>query len=540
MQYFEAIMIMFGGIGALLIGMAMLSDNMRRIANTRLKKMFNKTSNNRLLSFSIGLGATAVVQSSGITTVMVVGLVNAGVLSLLQATAIIMGANVGTTITAHIAALQTFDFIVASMALTLIGTFIVLLSHKEKVKTIGRVLSGIGMVFIALHLLGSSMDAFRDNETIITALTSLTNPVFLVLIGLIITAIFQSSSAITAIIISMAIAGITIGDGGNDVLYVILGTNIGTTFTAVLSSIGTNTNAKRASVIHFLFNTFGSIVFIVILILWPTFKSDVLASMFPHEATQIAMFHTLFNVVCSMLFLPFAQVFIYISKKLIPDKEHKHRSTDILDERLLKTPSIALLQLRKEILIMADMAMTCLKNAFNAFTQNNVSVKESIQDKIKEVNKINTQITAYLVKLSGETLNFEEKIESSSLYHVIADLERISDLADNITKYTDAYVYQRLNFTDLAIEDLKKMFSIIEELYQVTIDVFANPALDKHQLVNSLEQTVDDMRKYIIDSHIMRLNQGVCSPESSPILINLVSNLERAADHMNFIAQTKH
>lgn len=540
MQYLEAILMMLGGVGALLIGMAMLSDNMRKIANTKLEELFNKTTNNRIMGFGIGLGTTAIVQSSSITAVMVVGLVNAGVLSLLQATAIIMGANVGTTVTAQIASLQAFDFIIFAMILAFIGAFMTLLAKKDRVKTIGKVLSGLGIVFIALHLLGGSMDAFKESDEIVNLLASLSNPFVLLLIGVVITAIFQSSSAVTAIVISMSIAGIVIGDGGNDALYVILGTNIGTTVTALISSIGANVNAKRASMIHVLFNVTGSLIFIIFLLLWPGFKTDVLATLFKKEATQIAMFHTFFNLTCSLLFLPFAQVFVKVSEKIVPDKEGRHRQTVVLDERLLSTPSIAVKQLKKETVIMAENAMDCLRSGFNAFVEKDVTVKETIQTMIRNTNRINKQITSYLVKLSGENLNFQDKIEVSSLYHIINDLERVSDLADNLTKYTDILVYEKLHFTDNAINDLKEMFDVIEQLFEATIEVFNNPTQEKIDLVDTLEQRVDDLRKATVDSHIGRLEEGVCSPDSSPVLINLVSNLERAADHLQFIAHAKY
>lgn len=540
MQYFEAIIIMLAGVGVLLIGMAMLSDNMRRIANTKLQKIFNKTSDNKLISYTIGLGTTAVVQSSSITTVMIVGLVNAGIVTLLQATVMIMGANVGTTITAHIASLAAFDFVVIAMSLACIGAFMIMLSNKEKVKIIGRVLAGLGLVFVALHLLGSSMNSFKDSEFITNSLTKMTNPFLLLFIGIILTAIFQNSSAITAIIISMAIAGITVGDGGNDVLFVILGTNIGTTVTAVLASLGANTNAKRAAFIHFLFNVIGSLLFVFVLLLWPSFKETVLEQFFKQEAVQIAMFHTLFNVACSILFVPFAQVFVSVSKKVIKDKKGLNKEVLLLDERLLKTPAIALANLKKETKVLADLSMSALRDAFNAFVNYDNFAKEDVREKVRKANKMNTEITAYLVKLSAENLNFAEEIEVSNFYHTINDIERISDLSDNITKYTDIYVKKQLNFTDMAIKDIKEMFSYVEELYKITIEMFMDPCLDKLNLANELEQKIDDMKEAIIDSHIDRLNEGICSPECSPILISLVANLERSADHMIFITQANH
>lgn len=539
MEYIEGLLILFGGVGTLLIGMAMLSDNMKKLANTKLEAIFNKTSEKKLVGLGIGAGTTAIVQSSSLTTVMIVGLVNAGMITLLQATTMIMGVNIGTTITGHIASLQSFDFVIFAMITVFIGSFMVMLAKKEKIRTIGKVLCGLGLVFVGLHLLGSAMSSFRDDPFVVDLLSSITNPLLLLLIGAGLTAVFQSSSALTSIVISLAVAGIVIGNGGNDVLFVILGSNIGTCVTAMLSSVGANTNAKRAAFIHLTFNVLGSVIFMIILFVWPNFKDDLFARYFHLEATQIAMFHTFFNVICAALFLPFSQQFVNLSKRLIPDKDDKSRRIVVLDERLLGTPSLALHQLRKEIGIMSDLAIESLNNAYDAFIDKDVNRKETIQEKIANINHINKQIVQYLVKLSGEELNEEEKKELSTLYSVINDLERIGDLSDNLTKYTDTYVYEKLTFSDTATENLNNMMDKVNALFKVSMKTFELNSEEELHLVDELEEDVDRMRKEIIESHIRRLNEGTCSANNSPVLVNLVSNLERAADHMTFIAHVR-
>lgn len=537
MQYLEAVMILFGGIGALLIGMGILSDNMKRLANARLEKSLNKISNSKIKGFGVGLVTTAVVQSSSITTVMVVGLVNAGVISLLQATTIIMGANVGTTITAHIAALQSFNFVIFAMALAFIGSFMNIISIKDKTKTIGKVLQGLGLIFISLHLLSGAMGIFKEFEAIENILYNIKSPVTLLLIGIILTAIFQSSSAITSIVISSAIAGIVIGGGGNSPLYIILGSNIGTTLVAIYASLGANVNAKRASVIHILFNLVGSFLFMLFLLLWPGFNDTVLRTLFPKEATQIAMFHTFFNVFCAMLFLPFSNLFVKVSEKIIKDNPNEMMATIVLEERLLQTPGLAIRQLKREIEVIANNAMNCLKSSFNSFTLRETVNDDQIYTCIKHGSKLNKQTIEYLIKLSSEKLSSYEKQIISKLYHVINDVERVGDLASNLVKYTNSTIVDDLSFSDSAIDDLKDMFRTIEELFKEAMKVFITGNKNTYIIVEKLEQAVDDKRKMIVDNHIKRLNEEKCSPEASPILINLVSNLERAADHIHFMAK---
>ncbi len=537
MIYFEVIMILVGGIGSLLIGMNILSDNMKRLANAKLESSLNKISNSRIKGFGVGVATTAVVQSSGVTTVMVVGLVNAGVISLLQATTIIMGANVGTTITAQIAALQTFNFIIFAMSFALVGSFVNIVSSKERTKTIGKVLQGLGLIFVSLHLLSGAMSIFKESETIINLLSDIKNPIFLLLIGIILTAIFQSSSVVTSLVISSAIAGIVIGDGGNAPLYIILGSNIGTTIVALYASIGANVNAKRASAIHILFNLVGSFIFMIFLLLWPNFNEAVLVTIFPKTATQIAMFHTFFNLSCSIMFLPFANLFVKASEKIVKEDEKNKLVTITLEERLLSTPPIAIIQLKKEISIIANNAMNSLKTAFDCFVERDLSNSEKVETLIKQGTKLNKQAIEYLVKLSGEKLNSTNKNATSKLYHTINDVERINDLASNLIKYTEAVVRDDITFSETANNDLKEMFKTIEKLFESAMVTFFSGSLETYKIVEKLEQSVDDKRREIVNNHIQRLNEGNCKPESSPILINLVSNLERAADHMNFIAK---
>ena len=291
----EAVIGLLAGLGALLIGFKLLSDNIEKLATSGLKKLFNKTSKNRWVGIGIGAAVTAIIQSSGASTIMIVGFVNAGLMSLFQATAMIMGANIGTTITAQIASLGSFDVALYATLLVFIGAFMNMLCKKEKPKTIGLALAGLGLVFLSLDLMKGSMKVFSDSPAFTNLLSSVNNPFLLLFIGIILTALLQSSSALTTILIAMVTAGLSIGDSPNSIIYVILGTNIGSCVTALLSSFGASINGKRASLIHLMFNTFGSLVFFLVLLLWPTFMENTFMAWFPGApGTQIAMFHTFF------------------------------------------------------------------------------------------------------------------------------------------------------------------------------------------------------------------------------------------------------
>ena len=399
MDYIEIVMMILGGLGAFLMGMTSLSDNMSRLAHGRLQQMLNKTAKSRLAGVGIGTAVTMIAQSSSLTTVMVVGLVNAGVMTLFQATAVIMGANIGTTITAQIVALNSFDVATFALSLTAIGVFVAMFSKKEKVKSIGSALAGLGLIFVGLDFMSSAMDFDPGTpayNAITSVLSSVNNPVLLLLIGIVVTAIVQSSSAVTAIIITMASTGLIIGGGGNAVYYVVIGSNIGTCVTALLSSIGASANAKRAATIHFMFNFFGAIIFTIFLLCWPSFAEMVLVKLFPgHPETQIAMFHTFFNVVCTILFLPFVNLFVKLSNYIVRDKKTKAAPTEAgtltaeMDQRLLRSPSVALGYLYQETGKVFTFAMNTLTESFDAFLAKDVSVKQKVTENNEELAQVN-------------------------------------------------------------------------------------------------------------------------------------------------------
>ena len=537
-DYVAAVIGLLAGLGALLIGFKLLSDNIEKLANAGLKKLFNKTSKNRWVGIGIGAAVTAIIQSSGASTIMIVGFVNAGLMSLFQATAMIMGANIGTTVTAQIASLGTFDIALYATLLSFIGAFMNMLCKKEKPKTIGLALAGLGLVFISLDFMKSSMEVFSSSTAFTDLLSSVTNPFLLLFIGIALTTLLQSSSALTTILIAMVTAGLTIGGGPSHIIYVILGTNIGSCTTALLSSFGASTNGKRASIIHLMFNTFGSMLFFIVLLLWPTFMEDTFMAWFPGApGTQIAMFHTFFNTLFTFLFCPFINMFVFLAKKIIPDKKEEIHTT-FIDDRFLSTPAVALSQVTKEVARMGRLAMETLNESVEAFVAHDKGKTPEIQEKIKLIDKINENIVAYLVKISAQSSINKDEEFLAILHNTINDLYRSVEIADNMTKYTRHLVDDQLVFSQVVFEQLTLFKEKLNEQYNYIERVLLEKEYGLIEQIDSLEDEMDALRSKLIKEHIARLEKGECSLSSSSVFINLVSNLERAGDHLHVIAHS--
>lgn len=551
MEYVYLILELCGGLGAFLIGMEMMSDSMSRLAHGRLKSMLNKTANNRIAGVGIGAATTMIIQSSSATTVMVVGLVNAGIMTLFQATAVIMGANIGTTITAWIASLGSLDVSVFLLLLALVGVFMTMFSKNEKVKVVGNVLAGLGLIFVGLGVMSDSMDPDLHPEimeVINNALSVVKNPFLLLLIGIVATGIIQSSSAVTSIVVVLATSGVLIGGTGDGVYYVVIGSNIGTCVTALLSSIGANANARRAAVIHLLFNCFGAIIFTIFLLCWQpfdtSFSETVLEKIFPgNHQFQIAFFHTLFNVTCTCIFLPFAKGFVKLANLLVRDKKGAARKEEAgalldLDERLLRQPSVALGHLYQEVGKLITYAVDTLTEAFEAFIKKDTSAKKDVQERNAKLSDANRAAVAYLVKLSASSLVMEDEKTISGLHYVLNDIVRIGELADNVTKYTDHYENDGLVFSGEFLSMTQEMYEKIRKLYAASLAAFLDKDFSKLKEVDEIEDEIDNYRRTLVNRHIKRLNEGRCQPQNSSVFINLVGNLERAADHLTYVAHS--
>ena len=533
----DSIISLLAGIGAFMIGFKIMSESIEKTSNKGLKKIFFNKKNNAFVGVGVGLAATALIQSSSATTVMVVGFVNAGVMNLFQATAIIMGANIGTTITAQIVALQSFDFGLFAMLFAFIGIFMNLLFKDDRLKTIGYALAGVGLLFLGLRFMSDAMSVVKENQAVVDVFSKISNPFLLLAIGMVTTALVQSSSTVTTIIISMAAAGITIGSGGNSVLYVILGTNIGTCVTALLSSIGAGANAKRASIIHLMFNVFGSLIFLILLLCWKDFMVDTFASWFKAPTTQIAMFHTFFNILSTLIFLPFINLFVKTANFIVKDKKNEKKKLIFMDKRMLQTPSIALAQLANEVSYMLDESFKILKISFDGFMNKDVVSRDIVVKKNDKLEKMSSEITEYLVEISSADVSVREEKTISQFHRNLADILRIGELGDNITKYTSAVVNNKLEFSDQVITEFGKLYETIEGLYQMVSKQFNNHHANVLADINIQEDKIDDMRRELVEGHLARLKEGTCQPQSSGVFINLVNNLERAADHLTYIVE---
>ena len=520
-----------------MIGFKMLSENVEQIAYRGLKNLFNKSTKNKVVGVGVGAVTTALVQSSAATTVMVVGFVNAGIMSLSQAATVIMGANIGTTITAQIVALSSFDFGMFAMALAAIGIFTNMIGKKEKIKILGLALAGMGLLFLGLKCMGLALTEITNASTALqTALATISNPILLLLIGVVTTALVQSSAAITTIIISMVGAGISIGSGGNSILYVILGTNIGTCVSALISSIGASANAKRAGLIHLMFNVFGSLIFMILLLVYKNFMNDTFAKWFSHPQTQIAMFHTFFNLVCVLIFVPLTNLLVKIATFLIKDKKQKEAKIVLMDERMLEYPSVALGQINKEISHMNYEAIKALDIAIEDFLKKDNVNASVIDAQNKKLNRMNQEIIDYLVKISSARINYSEEAMISNYHNNISDILRIGEIADNIKKYTQNTIDNELDFSVYVIEQIEKLKELIDEMFSLTDMTFTSRNLELLSRIDSIEDQIDTMRSTMVEEHIQRLKEGKCKAESSSVFIGLVGNLERAADHLTYIA----
>lgn len=536
-------LLIIGALGAFLVGMKLLQEATEKLATTGLKRLFSKTSNNPFAGVGIGTLATMIMQSSGATTVMVVGFVNAGVMTLAQATSYIMGANIGTTITAQIVALGDLPISQVMIALTIVGIALEMIFSKkhEKVGYAGTLITGLGLLFLGLFVMTQYMQAIFNGMPAITQwLSQITNPFLLLFLGIVLTVAVQSSSAITSIVIAMAMAGVVVGGSGNGVLYLILGTNIGSTSTALISSIGSTINGKRAAMIHLLFNVFGSLIFFILLICLPDLNAWTFQKWFadsPQE--QIAMFHTFFNVCCTILFLPFIKVFVKLSQILVPDKKKtpEENTDDLIDKRFLTNTAIAYSQAITYYHLIAKKALEDLNLAIDAFINHDEEKKTEIDAIQNQVLTMSRKLTAFILQIVSAGASDEANARLGKMQLDIADIIRLTEVADNVTGYTKHAVEENLEFSPVVYDQLKEMKVLLNQQFANADSIVEKPSLVL--LVNSqaMEDKIDNQRSLMIQGHMDRLNSGECKPENSNVFINLVGNLERCGDHFNFICE---
>ncbi len=531
-----SVLSLIAGIGVFMFGMKFMSDGLERSAGNSLKKLLGKITNNRFAGVGIGAAATGIIQSSAATTVMVMGFVNAGLMTLTQAAAIIMGANIGTTVTGIIASLSAFPVMEIFGVLVFFGAAMVMFSKKEKYKHIGFILGGLGLVFVGLDLMSGAFKNQTISDTMTKAFTSINFPLLLILVGIVFTALIQSSSAVTGILVTMVGAGALPLECA---LFIVLGSNIGTCVTALLASIGASVNAKRVAVIHLTYNVVGTIVFTAVI--WPLSDKIVwlFQTMFPRPQFQVAMFHVFFNVITTVMLLPFISFLVKFAEFCIKDRRGGDDEVPhmyYIDDRFLQTPPIAVAQVKREVDHMGDMAKTNLKRAMSAVLTLDVSERDKVLKDEQRINFINKGVAKYLIKLSSHDLSRSDEKLVGSLHHVVSDIERIADHAENFMEDAQAMIDADCAFTGDALDELEDMYDKVMEMFDEAMLIFENNDVAKLNDFSAREQEIDITKRLLGNNHIARLNAGGCSVESGTHFYSIISALERIADHLTNIA----
>ena len=536
MQLLQSLIWLLAGVGVFIVGMNFMGDALERSAGTGMKRMLERISNNRFSGVGIGAGVTAIIQSSSATSVMVIGLVNAGVMSLMQATPIIMGANIGTTITGVLIALKNDYFNLAMYLLAFAGVMMGF-AKKERIKILGSLCSGLGLIFVGLNIM-SSEQAFGNPlvENLFTEIfKKIDFPLLLILVGIVFTALIQSSSASTGVVITMVGTGVLPLDLA---LFIILGANIGTCVTALLASVGANANSKRVALIHFTFNTIGTLLFAAIIWLFKEPVLNLLISAFPGSdpmslQMRVSLFHVIFNVTTTCLLLPFVKQLVDYSCSVIKDKSGLENgfSLKYVDERLLAMPPVALMQVKKEIDYMIALVEENTRLSFTAMDSLSMEHNETICRNEAIIDFTNSALTEFLIKLSAEVEGSEEKI-IGSYFHVLNDLERIGDHAENFNDIGLEMINKKISFSEKALKGIISMRNTVMQMFKISMTAFETLHKDKLSELTQLEESVDKMKKELIASHFERLAEGNCSVDVSPYYSSVIVGLERVADHL--------
>ncbi len=530
-----------GGLGMFLYGMHIMSDGLQKSAGGKLKQLLGYLTRNKLVAVIVGALVTAIIQSSSATTVMVVGFVNAGMINLSQAIGVIMGANIGTTITAWIVSMGEWSvFLKPDITAPLfigIAAFIILFFGKNRKKqNIGEIIMGFGLLFMGLSVMSSAIKPYQNSPVFADAFAKLgKNPFLGILVGALVTAIVQSSSASLGILQTLAMS-MTLS--WTSVIYITLGQNIGTCITAMLASIGTNKTAKRASVIHLLFNTIGAVVFgtimYIIFRLNPVFANSRISS------TGISIFHTIFNVSNTLLLLPFSNQLIKISGFFVRDKDDKDElalDSDVrdlskhLDDRLLESPSFAISTTIEEALHMGQVVLNNTKCAMKALIEGDSDMARNVFEKEEVVDTQESIITEYLIKLNNSNLSEKQRLKVNNLFYLVNDMERIGDHAENLAELAMEKIENNVLLSDDAYAGLDRMGRAAISSLENALKAVETNEMSYIKEVQSLENIVDELRYELRQGHIERLSQGICISDNGVIYTDAIINIERISDH---------
>jgi len=533
----QSLIWLLAGVGIFIVGMNFMSDALEKSAGNGMKRLLGKISNNRFSGVGIGAGVTAIIQSSSATSVMVIGLVNAGVMTLMQATPIIMGANIGTTITGVLVALKNDYFNMIMYLLAFAGVMMGFFKN-EKVKIAGSLCCGLGLIFVGLNIM-SSEQAFKNDlvEKMFEGIFEVVRfPLLLILIGTIFTALIQSSSAATGVVITMVGTGVLPLDLA---LFIVLGANIGTCVTALLASVGANTNSKRVALIHFTFNLIGTVIFTTIIWIFKEPVVNLLVSLFPNSddpmslQMRVSVFHVIFNVTTTCLLLPFVKQLVKYSSLVIKDKKEEEEALTLqyVDDRLVSMPPVALMQVKKEMEYMLGLVEQNVNISFGLIEKENPILDQTLIQNEKIIDFTNSALTSFLIKLSAVVDQSDERV-IGSYFHVLNDLERIGDHTENFYEITEEMKAKGISFSGIARDDMMKLCKRIRRMLEISKNAFESLNRGSLPELTVLENEVDELKKELIASHFARLAEGNCDLSVSPYYSSVVLGLERVADHL--------
>lgn len=542
MEIVKSLFTFAGGLGMFLYGMNIMADGLQKGAGNKMKQLMGFLTNNRIIGVLVGALVTAIIQSSSATTVMVVGFVNAGIINLTQAVGVIMGANIGTTVTGWLVSMNEWgaflkpDFF--APLLIAIGAFILMFAKHSGKRTIGEILVGFGVLFVGLSFMSGAISPYSDSPVFATAFRVLGgNPFLGILTGAIVTAIIQSSSASVGILQTLALNGMVTW---NSAVYITLGQNIGTCVTALLSSAGANKTAKRAAVIHLLFNTIGAVIFgigmFVIFHINPVFASSSI------DSVQISIFHTIFNITNTVLLFPFANKLVQLSGLIVREHvedekqlpEQMDEEEDILrhlDKRILESPSFALENAGQEILHMARITCQNVEDSFKAVMESDMSCVESVLNEEKAIDRLAKKLSKYLVQVSSLSLTEQQHMIVNHLFYTVSDIERIGDHAENIAELARYKIENHIQFSDSAHQELKGLMSYVSSSLDYSIKARNEMSWEAVQKAKEYEDLVDYVESELREKHIERLSKNLCKPTSGVVFLDLLTNLERISDH---------
>ncbi len=517
-----------GGLALFLYGLQMLSKGLQKAAGSKLKIILEKLTNKPIKAVFLGLFITAVVQSSSITTVTLIGLVNSGLMNLGQAVGVILGTEIGTTVTAQIISFKIGTFFFPLIAL---GFFLFFFAKNEKYKYAGQIIMGFGILFLGMYTMSSGLKPLRDNVFFVNMLTNFSKtPILGVIAGAIFTGIIQSSSATTGLVIAMGMDNVI---NLNAAIPIVLGANIGTCVTVLIASIGSSLSAKRAAMSHFLFNIIGVFLFFPFL---PQFVRIVslTSSNLPR---QIANAHTIFNVTMTIIMFPAIALLIALVKKIFPGEDVRlDKGVIYLDDKILNTPSIAIGQAKREVMRMARITEEMLHDSEKALLIGGKKFILSVFKSEEVVDELDNVIESYLNKISQQSLSKSQAREITILLHSISDIERVADHAHNVAELAERLVKEKLYLSKNAVKELEEIFDTAKESYIKAVNVLDKKDEKLGREVLDLEIKVDQMEKELEESHYQRLKKGICKPEVGPIYLDVIKNLERISDHAHNIA----